>query len=103
MADSRAFEWLCVELESASPLNKLEARGTIRLALKMAGLKASGVTPQEMSLVTERILPGELRNRGVEDAEGICGALRSGLRGLPVLEAEDTQETPEDVFRRLSR
>ena len=103
MADSRAFEWICAELESASLLNRLEARGTIRLALKEAGLEAGRVTPAQMSVVTERILPGELRNRGVEDAEGICGALTSGLRDLPVLEAEDSHETPEDVFRRLSR
>ena len=103
MADSRAFEWTCTELESVSSFNKLEARGTIRLALKEAGLEAGRVTPAQMSVVTERILPGELRNRGVEDAEGICGALTSGLSGLPALEAENTQETPEDVFRRLSR
>ena len=103
MADSRAFEWTCTELESVSSFNKLEARGTIRLALKEAGLEAGRVTPAQMSVVTERILPGELRNRGVEDAEGICGTLRSGLRDLPVLEVAGTQETPEDVFRRLSR
>jgi hypothetical protein len=102
MADSHTFEWTCEELENASFLNKLEARGTIRLALKEAGLGADRVTPEQMSVVTERILPGELRNRGVEDAEEICGALTSGLRGLPALEDEDAQETPEDVFQRLS-
>jgi hypothetical protein len=103
MADSRAFEWTCGELESASLLNRLEARGTVRLALKEAGLEAGRVTPGQMGVVTERILPGELRNRGVEDAEGICDALTSGLRDLPALEAEGAHETPEDVFRRLSR
>jgi hypothetical protein len=103
MADSRAFEWTCEELEAASSLTKLESRGTIRLAVKEAGLEAEHVTPQQMSVVAERILPGELRNRGVEGAEGICSALMSGLRALPILEAEDAQETPEDVFKRLSR
>jgi hypothetical protein len=103
MADSRAFEWTCAELEATSSFSKLESRGTIRLAVKEAGLEADRVTPQQMSVVAERILPGELRNRGVEEAEGICGALISGLRALPVLEAEAAQETPEDVFKRLSR
>jgi hypothetical protein len=104
MADSRAFEWTCAELEAASSLTKLESRGTIRLAVKEAGLESDQVTPQQMGVVVERVLPGELRNRGVEDAEGICGALTSGLRALPILEEEeDAQETPEDVFKRLSR
>ncbi len=103
MAASGAFEWACAELESASSLSKLESRGTLRLALKEAGLEASRVTPQQLSVVTERILPGELRSRGVGNADAICSALISGLRDLPILEAEDAQETPEDVFRRLSR
>ena len=100
MADSRAFEWACSELERASSLNVLEARGTIRLALKGAGLEASRVTPEQMSVVTERILPGELRNRGLEDAAEICGALASGLKHLEVGTAPDS---PEEVFKRLSR
>lgn len=103
MADSRAFDWTCAELEGASSLTKLESRGTIRLAVKEAGLEAGRVTPQQMAVVVERILPGELQNRGVEGAEGICSALMSGLRALPIPEEEDTQESPEDVFRRLSR
>lgn len=103
MADSRAFEWTCAELESTSFLNKLEARGTVRLALKEAGLQANHVTPAQMSVMTERILPGELRNRGVKDADEICRALAAGLRALPVRGGEGAQETPEDVFRRLSR
>ena len=60
MADSRAFEWICAELESVSFLNKLEARGTVRLVLKAAGLEADRVTPREMSVVAERILPERL-------------------------------------------
>ena len=58
------------------------------------------MTPEQMSVVTERILPGELRKRGLEDAGGICGALTSGLRQLEVGAAPDS---PEEVFKRLSR
>ena len=99
MPSSRTFEWVCAELESSSSLNELEARGTVRLALKKAGLQANGVSPDQMSVVTERILPDELRSRGVEDVEGICGALVSGLKRL---EVGAVQESPEEVFRRLS-
>jgi hypothetical protein len=99
MASSQTFEWVCAELESSSSLNELEARGTVRLALKKAGLEANRVSPEQMSVVTERILPGELRSRGLEDADGICGSLASGLKHL---EAGAVQDSPEEVFRRLS-
>jgi hypothetical protein len=99
MACSRAFEWVCAELESSSSLNALEARGTIRLALKQAGLEANQVTPEQMSVVTRRVLPGELCSRGLEDAEGLCRALASGLKHLEVGALPDS---PEEVFKRLS-
>ena len=100
MASSRAFEWACAELESSSSFDALEARGTVRLALKQAGLEANHVTPEQMAVVTERVLPGELRSRGLEDADEICGALASGLKRLEVGAAPDS---PEEVFKRLSR
>jgi hypothetical protein len=100
MPCSRAFEWVCAELESTSSLSALEARGTVRLTVKKAGLEANRVTPEQMGVVTERTLPGELRSRGLENADGICGALASGLKHLKVSAAPDS---PEDVFERLSR
>ena len=100
MSSSQTFEWVCAKLESTSSLNELEARGTVRLALKQAGLEPNRVTPEQMGVVTERILPGELRSRGLEDADGICSALASGLGHLEVSAAKDS---PEEVFERLSR
>ena len=100
MAGSRTFEWICAELESSSSLSALEARGTVRLALKQAGLEANQVTPEQMSVVTERVLRGELHSRGLEDAEELCGALATGLKRLEVGAQPDS---PEDVFKRLSR
>ena len=41
MADARAFDWVCEEVEKKSSLSRLEARGTVRLALKKAGLDAA--------------------------------------------------------------
>jgi len=34
MADSAAFGWVCEQLQRATHLSELEARGTVRLALK---------------------------------------------------------------------
>jgi hypothetical protein len=44
MADSKAFTTLCEELERASSLDRLEARGTVRLALKQAAYALDSTT-----------------------------------------------------------
>ncbi len=99
MATSESFTWVSEELERITSLERLEARGTLRLVLKKAGLDASSVTTKQMEVVVRELLPEELRNRGVEgDA---CEHL---LRGLPAANLSDTEvaaESPEEVFQRL--
>ena len=103
MADAVTFEWLCAELEQASSLDRLETRGTVRLALKQAGLQAASVTADQMQVVVAKVLPSELESRGIEDAPAICQALQSGLRRLAADPATSAgmPERPDDVFRRL--
>ncbi len=103
MADAAAFEWLCAELEQGSSLDRLEARGTVRLALKQAGLEARTVTADQMQVVVEKVLPRELENRGIADSKDVCRGFLSGLRELAADSATsaDTPEMPDDVFRRL--
>ena len=69
---STTFDWLCEELERETDLARLEARGTVRLTLKSAGLEASRVTPDQMKVVLEKVLPGELEVRGISDAKDLC-------------------------------
>lgn len=99
MADAGAFEWVCSELERSTSLDRLEARGTVRLALKEAGLEARSVTPDQMQVVVEKILPKELSTRGVNDVDRLCGSLKQGLAGLDVGAAT---ESPDVVFQRLA-
>ena len=40
MPDSAAFEFACGQLETGTSLDRLAARGTVRIALKQAGLEA---------------------------------------------------------------
>ena len=103
MADAAAFEWLCKELQESSTLDRLEARGTVRIALKQAGLEARNVTPDQMQVVAQKVLPGELERRGVADAESICSGLLPGLKALASDPAAivSTAEQPDEVFRRL--
>ena len=44
---------LCEQLESSSTLDRLEARGTVRLALKQAGLEAGQVTASQLVVLSE--------------------------------------------------
>lgn len=98
MADSPAFDFVCAQLQERTSLDRLEARGTIRLALKEAGLDARSITPDQMSVVVEKVLPRELETRGVTNAPTLCAELR---RGLLRVEMGVVTETPEAVFQRL--
>ncbi len=71
MSNTPAFDWLCVELERRTPLSSLVARGTVRIALKQAGLSARTVTAPALAEVLRKVLPEELRQRGVDDAEAL--------------------------------
>ena len=101
MADAAAFDFVCTQLEQRTSLNRLEARGTVRLALKAAGLDAGQVTPAQMRTVVEKILPGELRNRAVKDPERHCTALAALLASSKFAEAGGG-ESPEAIFARLA-
>jgi len=96
--DSAAFEFVCSALERRTELDRLQARGTVRLALKEAGLEARAATVEQMQVVVDRVLPRELESRGVEDPDGLCADL---VVGLDDVVEEAAAETPETVFQRL--
>jgi hypothetical protein len=98
MADSPAFEVACEVLERDTSLDRLEARGTVRLALKAAGLDARSVAADQMAVVAANLLPRELQSRGVEGVDRVCAGLRTRLEGLA---PAGGSETPEAVFARL--
>jgi hypothetical protein len=99
MATSPVFNWICTELEARTPLNQLEARGTVRIALKGAGLDASDVDSSQMCVVIARLLPAELAQRSVPEGDQLCEEL---ARILSEKSFEETQaKTPDAVFRRM--
>lgn len=101
MADATAFDWVCGELERLTCLDTLEARGTVRISLKQAGVEARSATPHQLSVVVTRILGGELRARGIENADELCESVATGLKSQAP--SSRSEESPEEVFRRLSR
>jgi hypothetical protein len=85
MAESAAFEAACTCLEQGGALDRLAARGTIRIALKQAGLEPKAVTARQLAVVLEKLLPAELASRGVASPDELCARA----------------DTPEAVFARL--
>ena len=98
---SEVFRQTCRALEQRTAMSALEARGTVRLALRCGGLEAETVKPEEMSLVLTRFMPRELRMRGIAESEEICASIAEAL--------EPEQPSPrlpeptdlDDVFQRV--
>lgn len=99
VADSSAFEFVCSELERLSQMTRLEARGTVRLALRDAGFAAGEVRPQEMLVVLMKLMPKELASRGIGAGEEICREISTGIVRL---KDERSAATPEAIFSRLA-
>ncbi len=101
MAVSPVFDLIGSELERRSTLSRIEARGTLRLLLKEAGLEPDGVTTAQMAVVVARLLPKALAKRGVDDADGLCRDLREALSRTS--DEPAPKESAYDVFERLGR
>jgi hypothetical protein len=100
VSQATAFDWLCTELESRCSLDRLEARGTVRLALKQSGLDVRMVTGEQMAVVIERVLPEELRARGIDGGDQLCEGLLQSLKDEN-LGGHRTEQSPDEIFRRL--
>lgn len=74
MADSPAFAWTCAEIVRTTSLSELVARGTVRLALKQAGLAPDSVSGEEMAVV--------LRDTRIVDAQTVTERMLKAVRGL---------------------
>jgi hypothetical protein len=96
------FDVAAERLETHSDLDKLEARGTLRIALRAAGLDANALSIAQLEVVMDKIMPGELERRGVWKPESVCSAVMADVK-RQFGEAADTSEdaSPESVFRRL--
>jgi len=102
MSDSLVFEWACETLERASGLSRLQARGTMRIVLGQAGLDSRSVKTSQMRVVALRLLPKELRARGLTNVEAICEEV-SGCPPSVEHVADAPSNDPEEVFKRLGR
>lgn len=100
MAAAPVFELVAQALEEITDLDRLEARGTLRLALRRTGLEPATATAMKMLVVLERVMPGELSSRGVDHAEEVCGEIARRLKHEDV-DPGRPETTPADMFRRI--
>ena len=92
MADSAAFESACELLRQHTMFSEIEARGTVRLALKAVGQNAK----TEMMIAVRSALEPELTARSVMDAAGVCRKILDGLTAL-----DSGEQSPYEIFSRL--
>ena len=97
----KLFDFAAERLEHHTSLDRLEARGTLRLALKLAGLDPKDVTSEQLRVLFERVLPGEIKTRSVADPASVCSAVMNDVASSPVGLDEPGSASVDEVFRRL--
>ena len=102
MADAPTlFEWVASALQRRTPLTQLEARGTLRLVLKHAGLDPKTVAAHQMEVVIQRLLPAALSKRRVENAKELCLEVAAEMKAEAKNLSDPREDTAYDVFSRL--
>ena len=101
MADSAIFEFVASELERATSLGRPAARAAVRSVLERARFDPESVSADQMRLLIERLLPSQIRDSGVEDADRVCQQLVAGLAAQGF--AVDGPESPDEIFGRMIR
>ena len=97
------FDVTAQKLEQHTGFSQLEARGTLRIAVKSAGLDPRSLALDELRVVFEKLMPGELEQRGVSDTAGACAAVMRDLESAPIAATDSSSSNPDDVFRRLAK
>ena len=96
------FDVAAERLEHHASLDRLAARGTLRIALKVAGLTAKSVTAKQLCVVFEKVMPEELKLRGVSNTVVACNKVINDLMNSPA-PSETAPETEIDaIFDRLA-
>jgi hypothetical protein len=97
------FDFAAERLEQHTGSSQLEARGTLRIAVKSAGLDPKSLSIDELRVVFEKLMPRELEQRGVQDTLSACAAVMRDLENAPIAADDSPSSSPDDVFRRLAK
>jgi len=95
------FDFVTERLEQLTSLDRLAARGTLRLALKASGLSPTGLHVEQLRVVLEKVLPDELEKCGVDGAQGVCSDVSAALANVSIGEQASGSANADEIFRRL--
>ena len=95
----RLFDFAAERLVHHTDFDRLEARGTLRIALKEAGLDPNSLLLNELEVVLERVMPELLGKRGVENAARVCSQVAGDLAQSH--EAQSRATSADEIFQRL--
>jgi len=96
--DSDLFTIVADRLCQLSELDRLQSRGTVRIAFKNAGVDVKSFGLNDLGAVLEKIMPGLLEKRGCADAGAICDAIMKSLEGYV---PETVTGSRDEIIRRL--
>ena len=99
--ETTLFDFAAERLEHHTGFSRIESRGTLRLALKSAGLEPKSLSLDELCVVFEKLMPGELEQRGVSDAAPTCRAVIDDLANSPTPTEAASPSDVDGIFRRL--
>ncbi|HME68966.1 MAG TPA: hypothetical protein VKM54_03760 [Myxococcota bacterium] len=99
MADSAVFDFVAEELERTTNLDRMEARGMLRLVLKQALFDSKTLKVKQMQMVIDRLLAAHLCRCGVENPESVCEGLAMNLKAKGF--GSGVAESPDEIFGRL--
>jgi hypothetical protein len=95
------FDCAAEKLESLTDLDRLEARGTLRIALKEAGLDTKTLSLTQLEAVFDRMMPQQLALRAVDDTEAICSAVIKDVRMSGIASDSSAASSADEIFSRL--
>ena len=101
--DGALFDLAAQSLERHTGWSELEARGTLRIAIKSGGLDPKSIRANELNVVIRELMPAELEKRGVSDTAAVCAAVITDIASAPAIATSSRSKNPDDVFRRLAK
>jgi hypothetical protein len=100
--DTTIFDFGAERLRHHAELDRLTARGTLRIALKVAGLEPNNLTGAQLRVVFEKVMPGELESRGINNVPDVCAAVLADLSRAGSAAELASATSTDDIFRRLA-
>ncbi len=95
------FDIAAERLEASTDLDRLAVRGTLRLALKKAGLEPQNLNLGQLHAVLEKLMPRELEARGVANPAAICSAVMNDVMSAARTADLELSTSPDEIFKRL--